>query len=1018
MLGKRVDYSGRSVIVVGPQLKLHQCGLPKKMALELFRPFIYQKLELWGHAATIKIAKNLVEQQAPIVWDALDDVIKEHPVMLNRAPTLHRLSVQAFEPVLVEDKAIQLHPLVCPAFNADFDGDQMAVHVPLSVEAQTECRTLIMSTNNILSPAHGKPIILPSQDIVLGIYYISREVPGVKGEGKIFSSIDELRSAFDLGNVHIHAKIKININGKVESTTVGRALIFEVMPDEVPFELVNRLMTKKAIEELIDSTFRISGGKSTVLLADRLRTLGFQHSTTSGISVSIADMIIPDEKNELIQKAEDEVNNVKDQYLQGLITEGERYNKVIDVWARTGDEIANFLMERIASSESSNNGKSDASPSSNPIFMMVESGARGSQSQVRQLAGMRGLMAKPSGEIIETPITSNFREGLSVLQYFISTHGARKGLADTALKTANAGYLTRRLVDVAQDVMVTEYDCGTNEGVELTQLIEGGEVVSSVGTRALGRIVAEDVVDPLSGEKILSRNQEVDESAAKRIDDLPGSPKIKIRSVLTCECETGVCALCYGRNLASGELVNIGEAVGIIAAQSIGEPGTQLTMRTFHIGGVAKVEQSRHEAKNTGKIKFIDLNYVKSGDSNICTSKTAEIVIEDSSTSLELERYPLTIGAKIHFNENDSVKKGSVIAEWDPTIFPFVAEESGHVEYKDLEANVSFKETVDPYTGLSNKEVIQFKNQKLNPALILVTKSGDRFEYPMPGGAEIRKDDGEKVEPGEFIASLPQTKAQTKDITGGLPRVAELFEARPPKDPAIVSEIEGVVSFGKDIKAKKRIIVTPSVGDPKEYLVPKSKHILVREGENITAGDQIVDGAPDPHDILKIKGEKELSKYIVDEIQDVYRLQGVRINDKHIEIITRQMLKRVKITDSGDTTLLIGEAVEKSEFIKTNKQVLSEGGQPAKAEPLLLGITRASLSTKSWLSAASFQETTKVLTDASCEGKIDELSGLKENVIMGRLIPAGTGLPLYSDTDVEINAPEIEVSEAAITENI
>ena len=946
LLGKRVDYSGRSVIVVGPQLKLHQCGLPKKMALELFRPFIYQKLELWGHAATIKIAKNLVEQQAPIVWDALDDVIKEHPVMLNRAPTLHRLSVQAFEPVLVEDKAIQLHPLVCPAFNADFDGDQMAVHVPLSVEAQTECRTLIMSTNNILSPAHGKPIILPSQDIVLGIYYISREVPGVKGEGKIFSSIEELRTAFDLGNVHIHAKIKININGNVENTTVGRALIFEVMPDEVPFELVNRLMTKKAIEELIDSTFRISGGKSTVLLADRLRTLGFQHSTTSGISVSIADMIIPDEKNQLIQKAEDEVNNIKDQYLQGLITEGERYNKVIDVWARTGDEIANFLMDRISASESSNNGKSDVSPSSNPIFMMVESGARGSQSQVRQLAGMRGLMAKPSGEIIETPITSNFREGLSVLQYFISTHGARKGLADTALKTANAGYLTRRLVDVAQDVMVTEYDCGTNEGVELTQLIEGGEVVSSVGTRALGRIVAEDVVDPLSGEKILSRNQEVDETAAKRIDDLPGSPKIKIRSVLTCECETGVCALCYGRNLASGELVNIGEAVGIIAAQSIGEPGTQLTMRTFHIGGVAKVEQSRHEAKNNGKIKFIDLNYVKSGDFNICTSKTAEIVIEDSSTSLELERYPLTIGAKIYLNENDSIKKGSIIAEWDPTIFPFVAEESGHVEYKDLEANVTYKETVDPYTGLSNKEVIQFKNQKLNPALILVTKSGDRFEYPMPGGAEIRKDDGEKVEPGEFIASLPQTKAQTKDITGGLPRVAELFEARPPKDPAIVSEIEGIVSFGKDIKAKKRIIVTPSVGDPKEYLVPKSKHILVREGENITAGDQIVDGAPDPHDILKIKGEKELSKYIVDEIQDVYRLQGVRINDKHIEIITRQMLKRVKITDSGDTTLLIGEAVEKSEFIKTNKQILTEGGQPAKAEPLLLGITRASLSTK------------------------------------------------------------------------
>ncbi len=1014
LLGKRVDYSGRSVIVVGPQLKLHQCGLPKKMALELFRPFIYQKLELWGHAATIKIAKNLVEQQAPIVWDALDDVIKEHPVMLNRAPTLHRLSIQAFEPILVEDKAIQLHPLVCPAFNADFDGDQMAVHVPLSVEAQTECRTLVMSTNNILSPAHGKPIILPSQDIVLGVYYMSIAVPGLRGEGKIFGSIDELRAVFDLNQIDIHAKIKIKVNGEVEDTTVGRALIFEVMPKEVPFHLVNKLMTKKAIEELIDTTFRVSGGKSTVLLADRLRTLGFKHSTTSGISVSISDMAIPEEKDGKIKEANEEVQNVQNQYLEGLITDGERYNKVIDIWARTGDVIAEILMKKISESDVDNkNGQ--PSPSSNPIFMMVESGARGSQSQVRQLAGMRGLMAKPSGEIIETPITSNFREGLSVLQYFISTHGARKGLADTALKTANAGYLTRRLVDVTQDVMVTKLDCGTSEGLDVSQLVESGEVVASVGDRTLGRIVAEDVLDPLNGELIVSKNQEIDEAIAKRIDSIPGSLRIKIRSVLTCESKTGVCSLCYGRNLASGQLVDIGEAVGIIASQSIGEPGTQLTMRTFHIGGVAKVEESRHEAKHDGKIRYIDMNYVKGEKFNICTSKATELVIEDSKTSLEIERYPMTVGAKIYFNDGDTVKgptkdkKGSLLAEWDPTIYPFIAEDAGHIEYKDLDANVTIRETVDRFTGLSNKEVIPYKNQKLNPTLILVTKNGERLQYPMPRGAEIRKDNGEKIKPGDFLATLATQRAQTKDITGGLPRVAELFEARPPKDPAVISEIEGVVSFGKDIKAKKRIIITPDVGDTKEYLVPKAKHILVREGERINAGDQIVDGAPDPHDILRIKGERELARYIVDEIQDVYRLQGVRINDKHIETVTKQMLKRVKIVDSGDTTLLIGEPIEKNEFIRVNQKVIAEGGKPAQAEPLLLGITRASLSTNSWLSAASFQETTKVLTDASCEGRVDHLSGLKENIIMGRLIPAGTGLPVYSNTDIEVNAPEIEV---------
>ncbi len=1006
LLGKRVDYSGRSVIVVGPQLKLHQCGLPKKMALELFRPFIYQKLELWNHAATIKIAKNLVEQQAPIVWDALDDVIKEHPVMLNRAPTLHRLSIQAFEPVLVEDKAIQLHPLVCPAFNADFDGDQMAVHVPLSVEAQTECRTLIMSTNNILSPAHGKPIILPSQDIVLGIYYMSREVPGLPGEGKAFSSIEELRCVFDLNEIAIHTKIKIKINGVVEDTTVGRALIFEVMPKEVPFHLVNRLMTKKAIEDLIDTTFRVSGGKSTVLLADRLRTLGFKHSTTSGISVSIADMTIPKEKDVLINEANINVQNIQDQYLQGLITDGERYNKVIDVWARTGDLIGDILMSKISKSKELPNGSKQ--PSNNPIFMMVESGARGSQSQVRQLAGMRGLMAKPSGDIIETPITSNFREGLSVLQYFISTHGARKGLADTALKTANAGYLTRRLVDVAQEMMVNEFDCGTTEGLEVSQLVEGGEIVASVGERTLGRILADDVVDPLNGELIASRNQEVDEAIAKKIDAVPGSLRVSIRSVLTCTTKSGCCSLCYGRNLASGQIVNTGEAVGIIAAQSIGEPGTQLTMRTFHIGGVAKVDQSRHEIKNAGKIRYVDMNFISNKKINICTSKSAEIVIEDTNTSLELERYPITIGAKIYANDGDKVKAGDLLAEWDPTIYPFIAEEEGHIEYKDLEPNMSFKETVDQFTGLSVREVIQYKDQKLNPSLILVGKNGTRVEYPLPKGSEIRKDDGEKTSPGDFIATLANQKTQTKDITGGLPRVAELFEARPPKDPAVISEIEGIVSFGKDIKSKKRIIVTPDIGDPKEYMVPKAKHILVREGERITSGDQIVDGAPDPHDILKIKGEIELARYIVDEIQDVYRLQGVRINDKHIEVITRQMLKRVKIVDSGDTTLLVGEAVDKNEFILTNEKIIAENGNPAQAEPLLLGITRASLSTKSWLSAASFQETTKVLTDASCEGRVDHLKGLKENVIMGRLIPAGTGLPIYSNTDVEVNAPEIE----------
>ncbi|OGE20752.1 MAG: DNA-directed RNA polymerase subunit beta' [Candidatus Dadabacteria bacterium RBG_19FT_COMBO_40_33] len=1012
LLGKRVDYSGRSVIVIGPELRLHQCGLPKQMALELFRPFIYQKLEKWGKAQTIKIAKKLVEQEAPVVWDALDEVVQEHPVLLNRAPTLHRLSIQAFEPKLIEDKAIQIHPLVCPAYNADFDGDQMAVHVPLSVEAQTECRALIMSTNNILSPAHGKPIILPTQDIVLGIYYMTREVPFEKGEGKAFSSIEEVRMAYDLNEVGIHAKIRVRIDEKMHETTVGRILLYEIMPREVAFELVNKVMTKRAIEELVDSCFRVAGGKSTVILADRLRTLGFQFSTKAGISISIDDMKIPKKKEQLINKAYNEVVKVQTQYSQGLITDGERYNKVIDIWAKTSEEIAQEMLKELSIDILKDENEAEIqAPSTNPIYMMVDSGARGSQTQVRQLAGMRGLMAKPSGEIIETPITSNFREGLTVLQYFISTHGARKGLADTALKTANAGYLTRRLIDVAQDATITEFDCGTIDGITVGALIEGGEIIDRIGERILGRVVLEDIRDPVTRKIIVRASEEIDEQAANAIDEAGSITELKIRSVLTCEARQGVCVLCHGRDLARGALVNIGESVGIIAAQSIGEPGTQLTMRTFHIGGAAsqRVAESTLESRHEGVVKLIGVRTVRNNEGRLVVINRTGILAIVDEMGYERERYPLVLGAKLRVEEGDQIKRGSLLAEWDPYTTPFISEVDGRVSFQDLEEGISMKEQVDEVTGIFKKVVVESKNPDLHPTIVVTDKHGKAAQYLLPVGAIIEKNEGDMVHGGDVFAKIPRETAKTKDITGGLPRVAELFEARLPRDPAIVSEIDGIVSFGKDSKGKRKMVVTPDIGEAKDYLVPRGKHVLVRDGERVKAGDQLVDGAVNPHDVLRIRGEKALARYLVDEIQQVYRLQGVKINDKHIEIIVRQMLKRVRVKDPGDTTFLVGEPVERIIFFEENERVTSQGGKPATAEPLLLGITRASLSTDSWLSAASFQETTRVLTEAACEGKVDSLRGLKENVIMGRLIPAGTGLPMYRDVDVEIKAPEIPV---------
>jgi len=1051
LLGKRVDYSGRSVIVVGPHLKLHECGLPKKMALELFKPFIYNKLEERGYVNTIKSAKKMVEKERPEVWDILEEVITEHPVLLNRAPTLHRLGIQAFEPVLIEGKAIQLHPLVCTAFNADFDGDQMAVHVPLSVEAQMEARVLMMSTNNILAPANGRPIINPTQDIVLGLYYVTRDRRFAKGEHKdgtlvvdkkgnlsghlvgVFSSPEEVRIAYDAGEVELHTRVKVRVpeidesdlpvlddNGRPKrnlvQTTVGRVLVSEVLPPGTSFEHVNKTLDKKALSKLIDVVYRQHKNKHTVLLADKMRTLGFDWAMRAGISICLDHMTIPEKKKELLGDAQGEVERVVEQYQEGLITDGERYNKIVDIWAGVADGVTAEMMNEIGKEEVLDpaTGEAHLEPSFNPIFIMADSGARGSTQQIRQLAAMRGLMAKPSGEIIETPITANFREGLSVLQYFVSTHGARKGLADTALKTANSGYLTRRLVDVAQDCVIAEIDCGTLDGIRVTKLEEGGEVIQPLSERILGRVVLDDVVDPLTGEILIKHNTPLDEEATRRVEDA-GVEEVMIRTVLTCQARRGICAMCYGRDLARGYRVNIGEAVGIIAAQSIGEPGTQLTMRTFHIGGAAargKVEASFREARTAGMVRLRRATVqTKKDGSMVVMNRHGELIIVDD-TGREREHNRLVYGAVLKVNEGDRVKPGDLLAEWDQFAIPIMTEVAGRVEFGDLVEGVSFQDRVDEVTGLSAKVVTESKAADLRPRIsIKDAETGDVLKLPnsvldarylLPVGAYIVAQEGDVVEAGEVIAKMPRDTAKVQDITGGLPRVAELFEARKPKDHAIISEIEGEVSFGKDTKGKRKVIVTPYAPDgqhmpelSRDYLVPKGKHLQVQMGDRVRPGEALQDGPPNPHDILRVKGERELAAWLVDEIQQVYRLQGVTINDKHIEVICRQMLRRVRVKDVGDTNFLIDEQVEKHTFEVENAKVLARGGQPATAEPLLLGITKASLSTESFISASSFQETTKGLTEASINGKTDDLRGLKENVIMGRLIPAGTGVPAY-----------------------
>jgi DNA-directed RNA polymerase subunit beta' len=1005
LLGKRVDYSGRSVIVVGPNLKLHQCGLPKKMALELFKPFVYNKLEERGFSTTIKQAKKLVEQETVEVWDILSDVVKEHPVLLNRAPTLHRLGIQAFEPVLHEGKAIQLHPLVCTAFNADFDGDQMAVHVPLSVEAQVEARVLMMSTNNILSPASGRPIINPTQDIVLGMYWMTRVRPGAKGTGSIFSSVEEVLYAYDTGHVDLQAAVKVRINGKLEDTSVGRAILSDIVPPEVPFSTVNQGMTKKQLASLIDTTFRLAGAKATVLLADRLMEYGFKYSTAAGISICIDDMAIPDSKATMLATAEAQVTEIQQQYDEGLITDGERYNKVVDIWAQTGDKVAKEMMSELEKDEFDVKGEKVKAASFNPIFVMADSGARGSAAQIRQLAGMRGLMAKPSGEIIETPITANFREGLSPSQYFISTHGARKGLADTALKTANSGYLTRRLVDVAQDVIITENDCGTKDGITITPLIEGGEVIQPLGDRILGRTVLEEVIDPNTQEVILAANAEVRETDVTRIEEA-GIESVRIRSVLTCNTRRGTCNRCYGRDLARGTMVNLGEAVGIIAAQSIGEPGTQLTMRTFHLGGTASraVEQSIHTARHDGTVKLVDVITVGNRNSKLTVmNRNGAIVLLDIN-GRERDRFKLVYGAILNFKEGDQVTKGQVLAEWDPYSNPIISEVSAKVAFQDIEEGVTMTEQVDAVTGFATKVISESKSADQKPTVVLVDDAGKQLMLPgrdiparyiIPVGAQLLVVEGQDVHSGDVVAKIHRETTKTRDITGGLPRVAELFEARKPKEAAIISEIDGYVTFGKDVKGKQRVIVTPEVGEQREYLIPKGKHVAVREGEYVKAGEALMDGPTNPHDILAVLGEKELASYLVNEIQEVYRLQGVGINDKHIEVIVRQMLRKVKVDNPGDTRFLSGEHVERFVYDQENDRVGKEGGQIANCEPLLLGITKVSLSTDSWISAASFQETTKVLTEAAINSRTDFLRGLKENIIMGRLIPAGTGLAAY-----------------------
>ncbi len=1121
LLGKRVDYSGRTVITVGPNLRLHQCGLPKKMALELFKPFVYYRLERKGLVSTIKSAKKMVEREIPEVWDTLDEVVKEYPVMLNRAPTLHRLGVQAFEPILIEGKAIQLHPLVCTAFNADFDGDQMAVHVPLSVESQIEARVLMLSSNNILSPANGSPIIVPSQDIVLGAYYMTKPIQGAKGEGKIFSNPEEVRSAYDAGALDLHAEITIRFEGKRVETTTGRVLLWEIMPKDsvlvlrhvmvdtenaanailgdvasgkslvefveshsqsldkdnkgllgsvrrdeferifkvdeteienlfslekgdtsdiinenedrfhlfevidkkpaIPFSVVNKIQDKKSLRDLIDYAYRNLGPKATVILSDRLKDLGYQASTEGGLSISIDAMIIPPTKWDILKGAEQEVTKIGQQYTEGLITQGEKYNKVVDIWAKATEDVANEMMA-VMKTPPVNDDKSPVDESApqtketlNPIFMMADSGARGSKDQMRQLAGMRGLMAKPSGEIIETPITANFREGLSVLQYFISTHGARKGLADTALKTANSGYLTRRLADVAQDCAVVEEDCGTMLGVEVEPLMEGGEVIQELGERILGRVPIENIADPFNDEVLVAAGDEIDEAGVQKIVDA-GITSVRIRSVLTCRTRFGVCAKCYGRDLAHGQRVELGQAVGILAAQSIGEPGTQLTMRTFHIGGTAsrRVEQADIRARVDGVIKLDDeLNVVVNAEGeNVVMNRRGGHFAIVGEAGRERERHPVIYGAHLLVADGQSVSAGDVLAVWDPFTTPIITEVSGTVKFGDIALGKTVQEKVDPVTGKSSRTIIESKSADVRPRISVkdqegktakLSKGSGAARYVLPTGAIILVEEHDEVKAGDIIAKLPRATTKTKDITGGLPRVAELFEVRKPKEAAILSEIDGYVSIAKATKkGKQKVTVTPvDVGDKKEYLIPRGKHVSVYEGDYIRAGEPLIGGSANPQDILNIKGEVSLARYLVDEVQEVYRLQGVRINDKHIEVIVRQMMRRVKVTDIGDTDFILEEQVDRVRFEEMNQQIIEKGGQPAVAESLILGITKASLSTDSFISAASFQETTKVLTEACIAGSKDFLRGLKENVIMGRIIPAGTGITEYSDVQIE-----------------
>ena len=1016
LLGKRVDYSGRSVIVVGPDLRLHQCGLPKKMALELFKPFIYNKLDERGLVTTIKSAKKMVDRETPEVWDALDEVVSEYCILLNRAPTLHRLGIQAFEPILIEGKAIQLHPLVCTAFNADFDGDQMAVHVPLSIEAQIEARVLMMSTNNILSPASGDPIIVPSQDIVLGIYYLTRERPFSKGEGKAYSNPLEVRIAYDAGELDLHASIKVRIEGKLQETTTGRVILYEILPEALPFALINQVMSKKELRTLINESYRGAGIKSTVILGDRLKDMGYKYATLSGISISIKDMTIPSRKGEIIERAENEAKNIDDQYISGLITDGEKYNKVVDIWSQSTEDVASEMIKEMALEEVRGPGNKRVKTNSfNPIYMMSDSGARGSKDQMRQLAGMRGLMAKPSGEIIETPITSNFREGLTVLQYFISTHGARKGLADTALKTANSGYLTRRLVDVAQDAIVTEENCGTMDGIWVDALVEGGEILQRVGERILGRVSLEDIYDPVTGDLLVKADEEIDEEKVKKVE-AAGLERVRIRSVLTCEAKRGVCQKCYGRDLSHGHEVNIGQPIGIVAAQSIGEPGTQLTMRTFHIGGTAskRVEQSTVQPRNQGKIKFIDLKTVENEEGNLVVmNRNGEIAVLGKGER-ELERYPIIYGATLKVSDGSKVKSDQILAEWDPFTIPIMTEVSGVIKFGDITEGRTMREKRDKVTGKISRVIVESRDVDIRPRISIKDSSGKtaslrgstkaKARNYLPVGAIIMVNEGDEVGPGSVLAKIPRETTKTKDITGGLPRVAELFEVRKPKQTAIISEIDGVISFGKYTKGKRKMTITPEVGESVDYFVARGKHVSVLDGDYVRAGEALMDGSVDPHDILKIRGTKELAKYLVNEVQEVYRLQGVKINDKHIEVIVRQMLRQVNVTDVGDSHFLLGEHVEKWRFEDENRKIIDKGEKPATAEPLLLGITKASLSTESFISAASFQETTKVLSDASVAGKIDKLKGLKENVIMGRLIPAGTGLKTYRNVEMGVDS--------------